>query len=79
MSENPPRDVWAEVRVEKPEIYFLRFTLESHEGLCVPTTMPGGEGLVRLNTSADLREELQLVLEGLSREMKIEILSWGEG
>lgn len=72
-------DVWVVVRLEKPEIYFLRYTVESYEGLCVPTTLPGGEGLVLLTTTSDLAETLAEALEGLKKEMEIEVLEWGTG
>ena len=53
--------------------------MEAYEGLCVPTTLPGGEGLVRLITEKRLRGELEKVLKKLGDEMHIEVLRWGEG
>jgi len=79
MSDTTCPEAWVLLRVDKPGIYFLRYTMEAYEGLCIPTTLPGGEGLVRLTTSLALRPELEAALEGLGREMPLEIIGWGEG
>ena len=45
MNDHPTqREIWALCRVARPDIFLLRYTLEAHEGLCVSTTLPGGEG-----------------------------------
>jgi len=72
-------EIWALCRVPKTEIYHLRYTLEAYEGLCVPTTLPGGGGFVRLLSSGGLRAELGAVLEALAGEIGLEVLEWGEG
>jgi hypothetical protein len=72
-------DVWVLCRVPRREVCYLRYTLEAYEGLCVPTTLPGRGGVVRLLTSAGLRAELQETLEALAAEMELEILEWGVG
>lgn len=72
-------DAWILLRVAKPDICLLRYTLEAYEGLCVPTTLPGGGGLVRLTTSLSLLQELLNAVEGLSREIDLEIIERGVG
>lgn len=72
------RDAWIVVRVEKPEIFHLRYTMEAYEGLAVTTTLPGGEGLVRLNTSHSLIPDLTMVLNALKKELRLEIIETGE-
>lgn len=74
----PAWDAWVVVRVEKHEIFHLRYTMEAYEGLCVTTTLPGGQGLVRLNTSHSLIPDLMTVLEALKKEMELEIIEAGE-
>ncbi|TLN00739.1 DUF4911 domain-containing protein [bacterium] len=72
-----PVEIWVLCKVEKPLIFFLRYTLESHEGLAVPTTLPGGEGLVRIYTEEGRRKELEELLEALKKEIGLDILEWG--
>lgn len=72
-------DAWVLLRVPKADICILRYTLEAYEGLCVPTTLPGGGGLVRLTTSASLLPDLLEAVAGLGREIPIEVLDKGLG
>jgi hypothetical protein len=64
-------------RVPTHELCYFRYTLEAYEGLCLPTTLPGGEGRVRLATSAGQRRQLETVLHALSREFPLEVEPWG--
>jgi hypothetical protein len=75
----PPEEIWALCRVDRSDIFHVRYTLEAYEGLCIPTTLPGGGGLVRVIAEARQRDELRRVLEGLGDEIGLEILEWGEG
>jgi hypothetical protein len=72
-------EVWVLCRVPKPEVCYLRYTLEAYEGLCIPTTLPGQGGVVRLLTSRESREALEATLHALSEELELEVLAWGEG
>lgn len=74
-----PKEIWALCRVDRADIFHVRYTLEAYEGVGIPTTLPGGGGLVRIITEERLRGELTRVLEGLGREIGLEILEWGEG
>ena len=74
----PLREVWTLCRVPREAICYLRYTLEAYEGLCIPTTVPGRGGLVRLLTEARLTPELDRVLAGLAEEIPLEILGRGE-
>jgi len=77
---NPgPEEYWVLVRVERSEIFFLRYTLEAYEGLCVSTTQAGGEGLVLVYTAASQRETLNELIEALGAEMELEVIERGEG
>ncbi len=72
-----PREIWALCRVARDEIVHLRYSIEAYEGLAVTTTLPGGEGLVRIYTEERLRGLLERVLRSLSEEMKLEVMEWG--
>lgn len=74
-----PKEIWTLCRVPREAICYLRYTLESYEGLCIPTTVPGRGGLVRLLTEEHLVADLDLVLDGLAQELPLEILGRGEG
>lgn len=63
--------------VPTPELCYFRHTLEAYEGLCVPTTLPGGQGRVRLATSAAQRAKLATVLVALAKEIPLEVGPWG--
>ena len=71
-------DAWVLLRLERSEIYFLRYTLEAYEGLCVTTTLPGGEGLIRLSTSSEQLPTLLEILENLASETPLSILETTE-
>lgn len=73
------QDVWVLCRVPKAQICYFRYTLEAYEGLCLATTLPGSDGVVRLLTSTDLRPALEICLAGLAEELGFEVLEWGEG
>lgn len=78
-AERIHRDVWAICRVPRAEVCFLRYTLEAYEGLCIPTTLPGREGRLRLLTSPQKAAELDSVLRALAAELPLVVESWGEG
>ncbi len=63
-------------RVPTRELCYFRYTLEAYEGLCLPTTLPGGEGRVQLATSAGQRPALEAVLQALSKEIPLEVEKW---
>jgi hypothetical protein len=73
-----PREIWALCRVARDEIVHLRYSIEAYEGLAVTTTLPGGEGLVRIYTEERLRPLLERVLASLALEMSLEVVEWGE-
>lgn len=75
----PAPEVWALCRVPREHLCYLRYTLEAYEGLCLPTTLPGREGLVRLLTTAEQRDDLAAVLDALAAEFPLQVERWGEG
>jgi hypothetical protein len=63
-------------RVPRNELCYFRYTLEAYEGLCLPTTLPEGEGLVLLSTSKGQRRPLESLLHALAEEIPIQVLKW---
>ncbi len=63
-------------RVPRDRLYRFRHTLEAHEGVCLASTLAGGDGRVRLLTSRDRAEELEHLLAELAREMPVAVETW---
>lgn len=74
---DPTSEIWALCRARKDQLCYLRYTLEAYEGLCVPTTLPGGDGLVRIASSEGQRSAVAVLLEALASEIGLEVLEWG--
>ncbi|TAL16980.1 DUF4911 domain-containing protein [bacterium] len=72
-----PSEIWVLCRVPREEIFFLRYILDAYDGLAVSTTLPGGEGLVRIYTEMSRKEELDKLLEALGEEFSVEIADRG--
>ena len=77
MDNTTHREIWVVVKIPRADIFFLRYTLDAYEGLAVLTTIPGGEGLVRIYTEESQRGELEAVIEGLKEEIDLEVIEWG--
>ena len=63
------------IRIEKKSISYLKWLLESHDGLATPTTRPGAPDVVDLQVSPDLVEELDALLAALAEEVALEPLA----
>jgi len=74
-----PRETWVICRVARKDLVYARNILDAYEGVCVPTTLPGGEGRLRLLTSSDRKLELSEVLDALAGECGLTVEGWGEG
>ena len=73
-----PEEIWVLCRVPRHEIFFLRYNLDAYEGVAVSTTLPGGEGLVRIFTDESQRKELEELLISFEREIDLEVVEWGK-
>ena len=74
-----PNEINIFCRVPKGELCYLRYTLEAYEGLCTPTTLPGGGGRVRVTAGAGRRAELEAVLDALTEEIPLIVEQRGDG
>ena len=63
-------------RIPTQELCYFRYTLEAYEGLCLTTTLTGGDGRVRLATSEGQRPQLEALLRALAKELPLEVEGW---
>lgn len=62
------------LRLQRKDIAYFKFIIESYEGMAVVRTKNPQEAVVELLVAPGREKELDAVLEGLSLEMPIEIL-----
>ncbi|HUT76193.1 MAG TPA: DUF4911 domain-containing protein [Polyangia bacterium] len=60
------------IRVERKSISYLRWLLESHDGLATPTTREGTDDIVDLMVAPDMALDLDDLLAALAVEMPLE-------
>ena len=73
MSEKDPLDtVTLYYRVDPKKIVLIKSMLEGYEGLVVVRTADPKEGVVQLLVSPDFVDELEQILEDLSRRIWME-------
>ncbi|MCU0661957.1 MAG: DUF4911 domain-containing protein [Myxococcota bacterium] len=65
------KTVLRSVQVEVADIAYLRFLLEAHDGLAVPTTRQGTSDIIDFVIAPDFEEEFDELLAALSSEMKL--------
>ena len=69
MQNNPRQMVLRSVRVPQRHIGYLKWLLESHDGLATPTTREGEPDVVDLLVAPDFIEELEELLTALEHEL----------
>jgi len=60
------------VRVNREHISYLKWLLESHDGLATPTTRDGTPDIVDLLVAPDFEAELEALLDALVEEIGLE-------
>jgi hypothetical protein len=60
------------VRVNRAHISYLKWLLESHDGLATPTTRDGTPDIVDLLVAPDFEGELEALLDALVEEIGLE-------
>jgi hypothetical protein len=60
------------VRVDRAHISYLKWLLESHDGLATPTTRDGAPEVVDLMVAPDFEGELEALLDALVEEIGLE-------
>ncbi len=61
-------------RLHREDIAYLKFIIESYEGMAVVRTKDPHEAIVELMVAPGWEEEFERVLEGLRKEITIEPL-----
>lgn len=61
-------------RIQKRDIAYFKFIIESHEGMAVVRTHDPGEAVVELMIAPGWEEDLEAVLWNLKKEIGIEPL-----
>ncbi len=59
-------------RIDKSEISYFRFLLESYEGIAMMTTVEPKNGIVVLRIAPGCEHEVDTLIQGLKHEMLIE-------
>ena len=60
------------IRLEREHIGYLKWLLESHDGLATPTTREGAPDVVDLLVAPDFVDELDDLIDALADEISIE-------
>ncbi len=60
------------IRVDRREIYFLKFILEAYDGIAAMTTVDARLGIVLLRIAPGCKEEVETVIHDLGRDILIE-------
>ncbi len=63
------------LRLRRKDIAYLKFIMESYEGMAVVRTRDPSEAVVELMVAPGWEEDVHEVLEGLGEEIPIELLS----
>ena len=59
------------IQVEKRNIAYVRWMLESHDGMATPTTRPGTDNILDLLIAPDFAEEMEALLAALAEEIPV--------
>lgn len=62
-------------RIDRGQIAFLKFILEGYDGAAVLSTVDPGAGIIVLDIGPGCEAEVNLIINDLSREIRIEPLS----
>ncbi|MGQ9509645.1 MAG: DUF4911 domain-containing protein [Thermodesulfobacteriota bacterium] len=66
------------LRLNRKDIAYLKFIIEAYEGMAVVRTKDPNEGIVELMVAPGWEKEVEEVLEGLRKEIPMEVLHQGE-
>ena len=62
-------------RIRREDIAYFKFIIESHEGMAVLRTKDPQEAIVELMIAPGWEEDMEEVLEGLRKEIRIETIT----
>ncbi len=58
-------------RIDRRQIYFLRFILEGYDGMAIVRTLDPQQGIVVVYIAPGCEDDVEMVLEDLSKEIMI--------
>ena len=58
-------------RVDRKEIAFLKFIIESYDGIAVITTLEAAAGIVAIYVAPGCEEELNIIIQDLKKDILI--------
>lgn len=62
-------------RIDRKDIAYFKFIIESYEGMAVVRTHNAKEAVVELMIAPGWEKDVEEVIEGLRKEIRIEIMS----
>ena len=71
MCTRAPKMLLRSIRVDKQQIGYIKWLLESHDGMATPTTREGSEDVLDLLVAPDFVREFDAFLEALQAEMSV--------
>ena len=74
MSIQPQKMLIRSIRVDKNNIGYIRWLLESHDGMATPTTREGTDDILDLLVAPDFEEDFDAFLVALADEIPVEIV-----
>ena len=60
------------IRVERRHIGYVKWLLESHDGMATPTTRPGSDDILDLLIASDFEQDMDELLNALDEEIGVE-------
>lgn len=66
------------VRVDRRHIGYVKWLLESHDGMATPTTRPGSDDILDLLVAPDFEAEFDEFLTALEAELGLEFVALPE-
>lgn len=61
-------------RVRRNDIGYIKWLLESHDGLATPTTRPDAPDILDMLVAPDFKAEFEDLMTAISKELTIEIV-----
>ena len=69
----PESSVKKYYRIDRREIYYLKFILEGYAGVAVMRTLDPQKGLIVLHVGPGCEAEVDMIIHDLQRHMRIEV------
>ena len=74
MREESGKMLLRSIRVERRHIGYVKWLLESHDGMATPTTRTGSDDILDLLVASDFEAEMDELIAALDQEIGVEIV-----